>query len=451
MGWRFYVTDGANQGQSFVLPLQGTVTIGRSQRHADIILHDLYVARIHCEVVVEDDSVLVRALPDATSGMLLNGSKVMEGQLKLKDVLRLGNSHLRLEPYDHDHPDEDQGSEEEVYEAEVAEEPAASEEEVVEAEPIEDDAAAEPAAAPEPGKLPHLPLVRLEALAGHTLSHYKLGEVLGRGHYGVVFRARHVNSGSEVALKVLSPEFPQGADEMRTFVAALKAILGLKHPNLVTLYNAGKTGPYCWLALEHVEGDSLAQALREPDARRRSHWKLALRMGLQLGRALEFLRKHRLVHGNIAPANVLLGRDEVGRDKDVKLGDLMLSRALAGSAGEEAHREAKLEAELGYMAPEQLAGGGPIDGQADLYGLGAVLYARLTGGPPFQAESLEQTRRLINKGVPKRPGEFHKNIPDKLSAVVMLLLARRPEDRYQSPADLLADLEEIAESEGIEV
>jgi hypothetical protein len=450
MGWRLCVVDGANQGQFFVLPLQGTVTIGRSQRHADIILHDLYVARIHCEVVLDDQNVLVRALPDATSGMLLNGNKVMEGQLKLKDVLRLGNSHLRLEPYDHDNPetDADADADEEVYEAEVAEESDEAEE-VVEAEPIEDDETA--AAADEPGKLPHLPLGRLEALSGRTLSHYKLGEVLGRGHFGVVFHASHVTSGTELALKVLSPEFPQDAAEMKTFVAALKAILGLKHPNLVTLYNAGKTGPYCWLALEHVEGESLAQALREPDARRRSHWKPALRMGLHLGRALEFLRKHRLVHGNIAPANVLLGRDDVGRDKEVKLGDLMLSRALEGSALAEAHLEEKLDAELGYMAPEQLADGAPMDGLTDLYGLGAVLYARLTGGPPFQGDSPEQTMRLINKTVPKRPTEFHKNIPDKLSTAVMLLLARRPEDRYQSPADLLADLEDIAETEGVEV
>ena len=441
MGWRLFVVDGANQGQSFVLPLEGTVTVGRSQRHADIILHDLYVARVHCEVVLGGDgSVLVRALPDATGGLIINGNKVNEGPLQLKDVLRLGNSHLRLEPYDHDNPDAEQ--EEEIVDADEV----VDGEEVVEAEPVEDEEEAL-----EPGKLPNVPLERMHVLSGHTLSHYKLGEVLGRGHYGVVFQANHVNSGTGVALKVLSREFPSGADEMKTFVGALKAILGLKHPNLVTLYNAGKTGPYCWLALEHVEGDSLAQALREADARRRSHWKPALRMGIHLARALQFLRKNRLVHGNIAPANVLLGRDEVGRDKEVKLGDLMLSRALEGSALVDAHIEAKLEAELGYMAPEQTMEKVPIDSLTDLYGLGAVLYGRLTGGPPFQGDNPAETVQFIRKGTPRKPTEFHKNIPDKLSTAVMLLLARHPEDRYQSPADLLADLEEIAEDEGVEV
>ena len=453
MGWRFVVVDGADQGQSFVLPLEGTVTIGRSQRHADIILHDLIIARVHCEVVMSDGDILVRTLPDATSGMLLNGNKFQEGFVKLKDVLRLGNSHLRLEPYDHDHPNTNQDTDdEEIVELDVADDEeaieldVADEEEVVEAEPVED---AEPTL--EPGKLPHLRLERMHILSGKFLSHYKLGEVLGRGHYGVVFQASHANAGTGLALKVLSPEFPQDASEMKTFVAALKAVLGKKHPNLVTLYNAGKTGPYCWLALEHVEGDSLAQALRESDARRRSHWKSALRLGIQLGRALEFLRRNKLVHGNITPSNVLFARDEMGRDKGVKLGDLMLSRALAGSALAETHREAKLEAELGYMAPEQLTEGVPLDGLTDLYGLGAVMYARLTGGPPFEGESATEMLKRINKTVPKFPTEFHANIPDKLSRAVILLLSRHPEDRYQSPMKLLADLEEIAESEGVEV
>ncbi|MFO0844983.1 MAG: FHA domain-containing serine/threonine-protein kinase [Gemmataceae bacterium] len=441
MGWRFLVVDGANQGQSFVLPLQGAVTIGRSQRHADIILHDLYVARVHCEVVVDGEEVLFRALPEAEAGLLVNGAKLKEGVLKSKDVLRLGNSHLRLEPYDHDHPDAEPAAEPEAVQAE---------EEVIEAVAVEDDEDAPAEAPPEPGQLPNVPLGRLKVLSGHTLSHYQLGKVLGQGHYGVVFHARHVTSGTELALKVLSAEFPQNPAEMKAFVAALKAILGKKHPNLVTLYNAGRTGPYCWLALEYVEGDSLADVLRDADPGR-SYWRSALRLGIQLGRALEFLRKNRLVHGNISPANVLYNRDEDGREKEVKLGDLMLSRALHGSALVEAHREEKLEAELGYMAPEQLTQGAPIDLLTDLYGVGAVMYARLTAGPPFQGDSPAQTWKMVLKATPPKPSDFHENIPERLSAAVMLLLARYPEDRYQSPADLLADLEEVAQDEGVAV
>jgi pSer/pThr/pTyr-binding forkhead associated (FHA) protein len=438
MPLRLLVIDGANQGQFFILPEQGTVTIGRSQRHADIILHDLYVARVHCEVQVSDESVLVRALPEGTT--LVNGTKVAEQVLQHGDKLRVGNSHLRLEPH---LGEPDETDVETVEEAEVIDDEEAEEAEVV------DDEQPAPQSI-DPHKLPHLPLERLGELSGRLLSHYKLGEVLGEGHYGVVFSANHVKSGHVIALKILSPEFPQNPGEMQTFVQALKTLLLVRHPNLVTLYNAGKTGPYCWLALEHVEGTSLAQALREPDARRRSHWKPALRMAIHLAHALQFLQSRKLVHGNISPANVLMGHDKVGREKKVKLADLMLSRALEGSTLQESRLETKLEAELGYMAPEQI-NGAPADQLTDLYGLGAVLYARLTGGPPFEGDTPAETIELINSTVPIKPTKIHPNIPDELSTAVMLLLARHPEDRFQSPRDLLDALENLAEQEGIEV
>ncbi|MFO0846602.1 MAG: protein kinase, partial [Gemmataceae bacterium] len=188
--------------------------------------------------------------------------------------------------------------------------------------------------------------------------------------------------------------------------------------------------------------------LREPDARRRSHWKPALRMGLHLAKALEFLRRRRLVHGNIVPANVLFGRDDLGRSKEVKLADLMLSRALDGSALQESRLEAKLAAEIGFLSPEQAAGG-VADEMTDLYGLGAVMYARLTGNPPHQAATPAETVERILHTVPRKPIDVHKNIPEALSIAVMLLLAK-PEDRCQSPSDLLAMLEPVAEREGIE-
>ncbi|MFO0842702.1 MAG: serine/threonine-protein kinase, partial [Gemmataceae bacterium] len=234
MAWRLYVFDGADQRKAFPLPRKGRVRIGR-EGHADIALHDIYVNRVHCEVESDGEQVVVRSAPESPTGFLINGVKQTEHTLMPTDVLRLGNSHLRLEPFTPT-PGED---EDEPVEATVA----------------------------EPRKLPQLPLEQLDQLRGETISHYKVGEVLGRGHYGVVFQARHVTSGAEVALKVLSPVFPQNPAEMKVFAAALKSLLLVKHPNLVTLYNAGKTGPYCWLALEYVEGDSLAQLLREPDAR----------------------------------------------------------------------------------------------------------------------------------------------------------------------------------------
>src|SRR5262249_11138299 len=177
MVWRLFVIDGADQNALFVLPGRGKVTIGRNQRVAGIILHDLYVAHSHCHLEVDGDRVMVRAVSDATV-TLLNGAKVSEHEMKSGDVLRVGNSHLRLEPHQPDSP-------------------------VVEAGP--DDAVE----ADRRRGLPQVPFERLEELSGHALSHYTLGDVIGQGHHAVTFRAAHTKTGTELAVKVLSPELPQ--------------------------------------------------------------------------------------------------------------------------------------------------------------------------------------------------------------------------------------------------
>ena len=117
---------------------------------------------------------------------------------------------------------------------------------------------------PTPGMAPPaLPPKRLHELTGHSLGVYELGPVIGHGHHGLVFRARHVRSGQISALKVLFPDFPHNDAESQQFTKAMGTALALPHPNLVALYAAGKTGPYCWMSQEYIEGKSLAQLIQE--------------------------------------------------------------------------------------------------------------------------------------------------------------------------------------------
>src|SRR4051812_35976629 len=171
MAKRLVVIDGADEGRYFPLPETGKVSIGSSRRNADICLHDLYVSRTHCEIVVQGDEVEVIRLENRPA-ILINGKEITQDKLQLGEVLRVGNSHLRLQIDDGTDPEE----------AEAAEEVPA-----------------------EPEELPHLSADRLEELANHTLGHFKLGPMLGKGHQGFVFRARDVKADRSVALKVLSP------------------------------------------------------------------------------------------------------------------------------------------------------------------------------------------------------------------------------------------------------
>src|SRR5947209_9548304 len=165
MGWQLLVVDGADKGRHFPLADEGTTTIGSSRKNCDVVLHDLYVSRTHCHVGVMDGRILVADL-DSASGTFVNGQRITQQEIRAGDVVRAGNSHLRLEPLNAD--DED------VVEAEVAED-----------ETIE--VVAEEAASVSP-------FDRLTQLTGQKLGHYEVGSVLGRGHHGMVFRSKDLKS-----------------------------------------------------------------------------------------------------------------------------------------------------------------------------------------------------------------------------------------------------------------
>jgi serine/threonine protein kinase len=422
MAQRLLVIDGADQGRFFPLTEGSTVLIGSSNKHADIRLNDLYVKRVHCVLQVGERIVVKEEQPN-TGGIYVNGQSIKESELRTGDVLRIGNTHLRLEL--------DDGTP-----------PAAPEKRAEEApkEPVKE-------VVPQTWRgLPILPLERLEELAGHTFGHFEIGEVLGRGHCSVAFLATDQKAGQEVTLKMLPVEFPKRDAEMQRFARVLKELLPLRHPHLVTVLSAGKTGPYCWITREHIVGKSAAQAAERAGAGGKVNWKEALRIATHVGRALEFIHDRHSLHGNVTPANILIREDKV-----VKLADFMLAQALEGSALYAARLEGKLKAELPYLSPEQVGPEASTDELSDLYGLGAVVYARLTGRAPFQGSTPDQTLARIQGAPLTRPRQIHAGIPAALEAVVVRLLARKPEDRFQSASELLEDLEAVADREGVEV
>jgi serine/threonine-protein kinase len=433
---RLVVTDGPDRGRSFSLPTSGAVRIGSNHQRADIFLHDKLVQEVHCLLEVDGNRIVVRNSADSPT-IFVNSLPTSERVLRLGDVLRVGNSQLRLEG------------------------PATGT--AGHAGPGDLALAARAATG----------LSRLTAeLTNRTLAHYEIGPVLGHSTRSVVFRARDVKSWRTVALKVLPPEFPRNDAEMQRFVQTMKGLLALRHPHLVTLFKAGRTGLYCWLAFEYVEGESLAQVLTRGGTGGKPVWRYALRLGIHIGRALAFIHQRRLVHGNLTPQNILLGAS----DKPIKLADLMLGQALAGSALDVATLEAKRLAELPYLPPEAANSHTAVDQLSDIYALGAVIYARLTDRPPFQGASPEETRALIAEGGLVKPRQRHlpsaqaseekhwllsetlnwaqqqqSSIPRAFEAAVARMLARRPEDRYPTAAELVSDLERIAAQEKVKV
>jgi serine/threonine-protein kinase len=423
---RLKVVEGADWGRHFRLLEAGTMIIGSNARSADIVLHDLYVARVHCRLEVDENRVVV-AGDEGLHAALINGQRVLQQELRPGDVLRVGNTHLRLEVVPADRAaaaDEDDGEGIAV---------------------ARNDRAAAAAADEVPGAPAHPAAGRLAGLKGQTLGHYKVSALLGWGHCGAVFRARDTRSGQLAALKVLFPEFPSQPAELQRFVEALKPTQHLRHPNLVPLCGVGKAGPYSWLARQYVEGEGVDQLVEKLGGARKIDWSHACRVLVHAGRALEFLRQHHVVHGNVTPRNLLVR----GPDQRALLADLMWMKALEGSTLQQATLENKVLAELPYMAPEQIDPNASVDYLTDLYGLGAVVYALLTGRPPFGGGSPEETIEQIQEARPARPSKYQKDIPAALDEVVLRLLRKRQEERYPSPTELLADVEPLAAKHGV--
>jgi len=426
---RFKVIDGGDQGKAFKLPEEGTIKLGKPG-HSDIGLHDFYVSKVHCLVHIDGYRILVSHV-EGQSGTLIDGVRISVSQkLRTGSVLRIGNSHLKLE----------QGP--------FADDPDVK---MVDYKPLEKQRPDPPPAPPPPPPPKRVvamavpePKDTFQELEGQTFGHFKLSEIVGRGHAGAVFRAEDARSGETMAVKVLAAEFPAANAELEQFVREFKVVQGIRHENLIALHGAGKSGRHFWFTHDFVEGESAADVIRRIREGEKPSWTRSARVAVHLARALECLDENDLVHGNITPKNVLLAP----KTHATKLADLRLVEALEGSKLQEAFAEKKRLADLPYAAPEQVDGA--MDRLTDLYAVGAVSYALITGKPPASGETVEEIIENM-KSKPPRPSESYKKVPEEFEKIVMKLLARKPERRYQTAAELLEDLEPISEAHDLKL
>jgi serine/threonine protein kinase len=396
---KLVVTAGPDKGRVFALQPGETLQIGRSQATATK-LADASVSRVHCEIETSDSTSVLHNI--SSNGTLVNGRPAAEHPLTPGDLIRIGNTEMRYVI--------DEGSEASTVVQPV---PTAS-----------------------------LPLT---SLVGRTMSHYTVDAIIARGSTGVVFKATDTDNGQTVALKVLSPEFSRIDEEMQRFVRAMKTMMPIKHPNLVAIHGAGKTGPYCWVAMQHVEGESLTQVIQRIGVAGMLDWRNAFRVAVHVARGLEYAHGQSIIHRNVTPQNILLRSS----DKVALLGDLMLAKALEGSLAQQVTRPGEILGDLSYMAPERTRGTENIDGRSDLYGLGATVYALLTGRPPFGGGAPAEVVQRIRNMEPEKPKKFQLSIPDQFQGLVLRLLAKRPEDRFQTATDVLTDLQRVGKLTGV--
>jgi len=273
---------------------------------------------------------------------------------------------------------------------------------------------------------------------GRVLGSYQLLAPLGNGGMGMVFRARHVVLKKEFALKVLSPRLACDADAIRRFQRETEALGRLEHPHLVRASDAGVIDGMPFLVMELLNGADLAQLTVE-----RGPWPIAEACAavLQAALGLQHAFERGLVHRDIKPSNLWL--TPAGQVKVLDLG-------LARLCDEGAVPMTEAGAWMGtpdYIAPEQILDSHTADTRADLYSLGCTLFHLLAGDPPFGASTHPTLRQKSEAHLREPPPDIRirrADVPAGLAAVLARLLAKRPEDRYATPAEAAAALTPFA-------
>jgi serine/threonine-protein kinase len=262
---------------------------------------------------------------------------------------------------------------------------------------------------------------------------YRLDEVVGRGGMSTVYRANDLMLGRTVAVKVLLAAL---AEEDPTYVARFereaRAAAALTHRAVVTIYDAGVDDDERFIAMEYVDGRTLAEILRDRGAVEAQE---AARIASEVAGALAAAHAAGILHRDIKPANVMIAGDGA-----VRVLDFGIARPLDGTTLTQA---ASLVGTAAYLSPERALGEAG-DERADIYALGCLLYAMLTGGPPFVGELSAVVLHQHINSPPKPPRDVAPHVPAALDALVLAMLAKDPRDRPQTAADVRDKLAELA-------
>jgi serine/threonine-protein kinase len=275
-----------------------------------------------------------------------------------------------------------------------------------------------------------------------------LGE-LGRGGMGVVYKARHQRMNRLVALKVIDKEYMANPDTVRRFYKEAEAIAQLCHPNIVLAYDAGEFNDTHYLAMEYIDGIDLARLVKQSGPLPVQQACDYLR---QAALGLQHANEQGLVHRDIKPSNLLvtpLGpagsnhpegalSGQGGVVKVLDLGMALLVQPVDPSGNNTSlTTEGRVVGTVDYMAPEQWVNAHKVDIRADLYSLGCTLYYLLAGRVPFPGEEAMQKMLKHHLDEPTPLEKLRSDVPPEVTAVVRRLMAKRPEERYKTPADLV--------------
>ncbi len=272
---------------------------------------------------------------------------------------------------------------------------------------------------------------------GSEFAGYRIDALIGRGGMGEVYRAWNPRLETRLALKLLGPEFADNDLFRERFIREARAAASLDHPNVIPVFDVSESEGIPYIAMRYVEGSDLKTMIEAQGA-------LGLERTLELlapiAGALDLAHSYGLIHRDVKPANILVEAASGSKPETVYLSDFGVAKTGLSKGLTKAN---EFVGTIEYVAPEQISGK-PIDGRADIYALGCILYECLTGEVPFERDSAVSLMYAHLESPPPRPSEREPTLPPELDEVIQTALAKAPDDRYATGATLIAAAAETA-------
>ncbi len=279
------------------------------------------------------------------------------------------------------------------------------------------------------------------------LGGYEIIQRLGQGGMGSVYLARQLSLDRTVAIKTLAPHLVQDPAFVARFTREAYSAAQLNHHNVVQIHDIGEESGTYFFSMEFVEGQNLGHLVESEGAVEPT---TAVGYILQAARGLKFAHDHGMIHRDVKPENLMLNQQGIVKVADLGLvkrrgdKDITSAQIAQGSPQGEQHNQTQVNTAMGtpaYIAPEQAIDATRVDQRADIYSLGCTLYDLVCGRPPFSGRTAEEviTKHIREPVTP--PDRIVKNLSPSLSGIITKMVAKRPEDRFQTMAELIKELE----------
>ena len=429
---------GKRKGQRLTLTEGKVFTVGRSATN-DLPLRDHKISRIHCQFEVNGGACTITDL-NSTNGTYVNGEKVKEKILQPGDHLGIGLTSLLYEGPPIAKPAKPRTPGAVLFCSQCGGSIAAKHLDSGTATWVNEKLLCVDC-------MPKFVLrqvrrtkekegraVRPESFIGKTIGGNKIMEKIADGNLGTVFRADHVTLHRPVALKVLLREVVTDKVWLKNYLRRAYDGGRLVHPNIVLLYDIGESEGVYYIAMEYVPGETARTLVKKV---KRLPASRAVDIAIQIGHAIDHAQEHKVVHKDVKPKNILVDKLGVAKLKGFGASAFVLqapSKILAKAMPN--------VRDFRFCSPEFFSEKEQLDFRSDIYSLGATLYYMLTGIAPFHANTNRDLMQKVAKEEPRPIRAAAEDVTEHLVRVVVKMMAKSPEHRYQTPAELLHDLQQ---------